>query len=180
MSTRSQIEFRITSSYEDKKGKRKTVVERRTVYQHSDGYPSWIIPDLREFLAWNDGRNCDVEYTAANFIYWGKKKLEQYLEDDFHKQNYPGGWKDKSGNNIVKIGFGVCENDELHGDIRYFYRVHLAKSNEDVTTIECFEPSGQFSDDGTKLPKEPFATVVLNSKYKVRAVKGLNEKFDPA
>ncbi len=41
MSTRCQIEFR---------GRL-----RRTVYRHWDGYPSAVIPDLLEFLAWNRG-----------------------------------------------------------------------------------------------------------------------------
>ena len=56
MSTRCQIEF-----------KRRSM--RRTVYRHWDGYPGAVLPDLLEFLAWST-RGGDVEYEAANFLYW--------------------------------------------------------------------------------------------------------------
>lgn len=39
----------------------------RTVYRHSDGYPSAVIEDLLAFLAWSV-RGSDVEYVAANFL----------------------------------------------------------------------------------------------------------------
>ena len=91
MSTRCQIEFR-----------RGNV--RRTVYRHSDGYPSAVVEDLLEFLAWSV-RGSDVEYVAANFLYWSKREITK----DFPRHE--------------QLGFGICGNDELHGDIEYYYVV---------------------------------------------------------
>ena len=94
MSTRCQIEF-------------KSGGVRRTVYRHSDGYPSAVIPDLLAFLAWST-RGGDVEYEAANFLYWSKRELDE---------------------RSAQLGFGICANDELHGDVEYYYVVeHLARS----------------------------------------------------
>lgn len=74
---------------------------RRTVYRHWDGYPSAVIADLLAFLAWST-RAGDIEYESANFLYWSKHGLD-----------------DRS----VQLGFGICMNDELHGDVEYFYVV---------------------------------------------------------
>src|SRR5213079_3186518 len=70
---------------------------RRTVYRHWDGYPSAVIPDLLAFLAWSN-RHGDVEYESANFLFWSKRD---------------------SGSE--QLGFGICVNDELHGDVEYSY-----------------------------------------------------------
>ena len=67
---------------------------RRTVYRHWDGYPGAVIRDLLAFLAWSERRG-DVEYETANFLYWSKRELGA----------------------SEQLGFGVCANDELHGDI---------------------------------------------------------------
>lgn len=78
---------------------------RRTVYRHWDGYPSAVIPDLLAFLAWSTRRG-DVEYESANFLYWSKRELDERSQ---------------------QLGFGICANDELHGDVEYYYVVeHLA------------------------------------------------------
>ena len=72
MSTRCQLEFRAGNG-------------RRTVYRHWDGYPSAVVPDLLAFLAWSN-RGRDVEYEAANFLFWTKCRGEfallrnQYIE----------------------------------------------------------------------------------------------------
>lgn len=92
MSTRCQIEFRRGSI-------------RRTIYRHSDGYPSAVIPDLLDFLRWST-RGGDIEYESANFLFWSKRALDARQQ---------------------QLGFGICANDELHGDIEYYYVVeHLA------------------------------------------------------
>jgi hypothetical protein len=72
---------------------------RRTVYRHWDGYPSAVIPDLLAFLAWST-RHGDVEYESANFLYWSKCDMDE-----------------------PQLGFGICANDELHGDVEYYYVV---------------------------------------------------------
>lgn len=92
MSTRCQIEF-------------SNGVTRRTVYRHSDGYPSSVIPDLLAFLQWST-RSGDIEYEAANFLYWSKREL---------------------GPTSEQLGFGVCANDELHGDTEYYYVVEFRR-----------------------------------------------------
>jgi len=96
MSTRCQIEFRRDWS----NGRS----ERRTVYRHSDGYPSAVIEDLQAFLAWSTCRG-DVAYEAANFLYWSKCQVAKRYPQ--HEQ----------------LGFGVCVNDRLQGDIEYYYVV---------------------------------------------------------
>lgn len=117
MSTRCRIDFIV--KWTDDAGKEH--VERRCIYRHSDGYPEGVIPDLCEFLKWNAGRNGDVEYTAANFVYWSKRNFETYLKDGER-------WNDVNGNSISHIGFGVCAEDCWHGDLEYYYEV-FAESN---------------------------------------------------
>lgn len=139
MSTRCQLEFRFV--WKDNKGKER--VDRRTVYRHSDGYPDGVIPDLKEFLKWNSDRNNDVEYSAANFIYWSKRTNEdQYLNRRGEKKKkWNGKEVIKDHHNILKIGFGVCKNDEFHGDIQYFY--HVETDEKGKTVIKCFENWGK-------------------------------------
>jgi len=83
---------------------------RRTVYRHWDGYPSAVIPDLLAFLAWST-RHGDVEYESANFLYWSKRDMDE-----------------------PQLGFGICANDELHGDAAYYYVVCY-----DACTISAHE-----------------------------------------
>ena len=78
------------------------------VYRHSDGYPSAVIPDLLAFLAWST-RGGDVEYETANFLYWSKREREK-----------------------PQLGFGVCNNDELHGDVAYYYVVEHCRASTSV------------------------------------------------
>ena len=47
-----------------------------------------------------------MEYESANFLYWSKRELDARQQ---------------------QLGFGICANDELHGDIEYYYIVeHVA------------------------------------------------------
>src|SRR5690349_12572643 len=132
MSTRCQIEFSING-------------ERRTIYRHSDGYPDTeegVLYSLREFLKWNKGRNDDIEYLAANFIYWSKKGTEADIKR-WRKARWGGVFEDSYYEDILKTGFGICENDDLHGDIKYFYKVKLYHA-EPMTyaTVEVYEVEG--------------------------------------
>jgi hypothetical protein len=116
MSTRCQIDF--IAKWKDDKGK--LHVEKRRVYRHSDGYPESVIPALKAFLKWLTSEPQprpfgDVEYTAANFIYWSKKRLFDWVTSGPKKDGkYLKGWE--------KLGFGVCSSD-FHRDIEYFYEV---------------------------------------------------------
>lgn len=85
--------------------------DRRTVYRHWDGYPSAVVPDLLAFLAWST-RHGDVEYESANFLFWSKRDL---------------------GARSEQLGFGICVNDELHGDIEYYYVVAWEDSGVRIT-----------------------------------------------
>jgi hypothetical protein len=86
---------------------------RRTVYRHWDGYPSAVVPDLLAFLAWSTRRG-DIEYETANFLYWSKRELGA----------------------SEQLGFGVCANDELHGDIEYYY---VVRYESDACTVSAHE-----------------------------------------
>jgi len=129
VSTRCNIEFREIYNYKLKNGEPKKREETRMIYRHSDGYPEGVVPDLKEFLKWNGGRNTDLEYMTANFIYWSKRYHEEMLYDTKY-----GGGQDEKGNKIkwsdpqqynsaLLLGFGICEKNGFHGDIEYFYEV---------------------------------------------------------
>ncbi|MBA7599688.1 hypothetical protein ES703_06725 [subsurface metagenome] len=159
MSTRCQIEFMHISTREEKegleKGKIVKVIRRRTVYRHSDGYPESVIPDLEEFLEWNRGRNYDLEYQAANFIYWSKKKMEEQIERDLAMMGYihkeqdvvpekerkiqTDKRKSEMRRQMILTGHGICNNDEFHPDISYYYEV-ISDSETKEITIKCYQP----------------------------------------
>ena len=159
MSTRCQIEFMHISNREKKEGPEKgkivKVIRRRTVYRHSDGYPESVIPDLKEFLEWNKGRNFDLEYQTANFIYWSKKKMEKQIERDLTMMGYIHKEQDvvpeeerkiqtdkyvsEMKRRIILTGHGICNNDEFHPDIFYYYEV-ISDIGSKETTIKCYQP----------------------------------------
>lgn len=131
MSTRCRIDF--VEKWTDNKGKAHE--HRRSIYRHSDGYPDGVLPDLKEFITWNRGRNGDLEYMTANFIYWSKRKMEEWLsrENNF---KWDSEETQSDGNSWMKIGFGVCDPKCWHGDLEYYYEVSLEKGG---ITIKCFE-----------------------------------------
>ena len=129
MSTRCQIEFKTVYKVKQKNGKMKEQEESILLYRHLDGYPEGVVPDLKEFLKWNGGRNSDLEFMTANFIYWSKR----HFEENYYHEKYGGGLDDKGKpkkwsdpqdfNSMLLLGFGICEKDCFHGDIEYFYEV---------------------------------------------------------
>lgn len=119
MSTRAQIEFvavrRVPADGDSADGGgTATRTERRRVYNHSDGYPDGVFPALRDFHDWiADGETGDrtfdgPEYTAANFLYFMKRRARECLDEEW-----------------AKLGYGVCAPDQVHGDVEWFYRVEL-------------------------------------------------------
>lgn len=120
MSTRCQIDF--IKKWKPK-GEEEVHEEIRRVYRHSDGYLEGVIPDLLEFLWWNEGRNDDPEYAAANFIYWSKNKTMESIRQVAAKQGKSEQEAHHKMNLCSKLGFGVCNNDCIHGVIEYFYEV---------------------------------------------------------
>ena len=81
MSTRCQILFReIHLGKDEETGKERTWNFEAQIYRHSDGYPQGgVLDDLEEFFDWNEDRNDDVSYTAANFIYYMKRDMERNI-----------------------------------------------------------------------------------------------------
>ena len=139
MSTRCQIEFickRKTTSGQYRS-------DKRTVYRHSDGYPGSMIPDLLEFIQWNQGRNDQIDYMAANWIYWNKRREEDaFLNDSDITRNdkWDDRYVEKDPNHFLKIGHGVDINNRYHGDIEYLYKVIVVESGfggVDVISIEA-------------------------------------------
>lgn len=115
MSTRCQIEFYTTDG--------KTIYDRRTIYKHVDGYPDGeygIFAVLEKFFFWDQERLGDIEGQVANFIYW---------------------WKDLRGSEHHSLG--VCNNDELHLDIVYFYKVEINWTMKEVT-MRCYHRDSKF------------------------------------
>lgn len=118
MSTRCQIEF--TEEWKNDKGEKQS--ESILLYRHCDGYPEGVIPDLKEFLEWNGSRITDIEYTAANFIFWSKRRAGGGL-----------------------IGFGICQKDDFHGDIEFYYNITTKTDFKNLmpdktkTVIKCYE-----------------------------------------
>jgi len=151
MSTRCRIDFVI--KWIDENGKEH--IERRCVYRHSDGYPEDVIPDLKKFLKWNAGRNNDVEYTTANFIYWSKRRMEKYLGKGEK-------WVDKDNNSICHIGFGVCAEDCWHGDLEYYYEVLL---NSDIITKSKIIKSKVYEVKVYEMPDKKRSKIVNIPKF---------------
>ena len=135
MSTRSQVLFVERHEYVEE-GKKVTGTSEAQIYRHSDGYPTGILPDLKEFFDWNIGRNSDVPYLAANWIFYEKRKMEKIYDmakdTSYHKKHdYKGAKGDTS--DIVKVGYGVEKADHMiHGDENWLYRITVKPRGDDV------------------------------------------------
>ena len=70
-----------------------------------------MIPQLKRCLECKTERNNDLEYTAANYIYWAKTR-----------------------DNNPKIGYGICSQGGFYDYVTYVYKVTLTKE----PTIEVF------------------------------------------
>jgi hypothetical protein len=146
MSTRSQILFR--------QGKSKVMI-----YRHSDGYPTGALGDLVSFFQWNQGRNTDLSYMTANYIYFMKKDSEAYCDYDWKADKSTGhyelNWKDekyaKDGNLSTKLGYGIVDSDSIGSWTEYFYDVELMANTHIV--IKCYSVSNSDDESVTKFLK---------------------------
>ena len=139
MATRCQIEF--IYKWKAESGQYRS--EKRTVYRHSDGYPSAMMQDLLEFLRWNQGRNDQPDYAAANWIYWNKRRDEDaFLNDSDITRNdkWDDRYVEKDSNHFLKIGHGVDINNRYHGDIEYLYKVIVIEgfTGSDVINVTAY------------------------------------------
>ena len=118
MPTRCQIRF--TEKHEMENGKTEIIANQ--IYRHSDGYLDGVIPDLYNFFEWYMSepkqRSGDPPYAASDFIYWCKKGYSEDMKKD--------GWD--------KVGYGVENVGEIHGDEGWIYEVDMtgAKKQDDV------------------------------------------------
>lgn len=165
MSTRCQIDF--VNNYTINS---KLRTDRVRVYRHSDGYPDskyGVIATLKKFLKWNNGRNDDCEYTAANFILWSKL-------NSIHDRNVGGDFSEKHTiesilfsnkqdfNASFLVGYGVCNLKDFHSDIAYYYEVIVNLNNKSIK-IKVYEPTLTDKDE-TKL--HLFKTVTVKKANK--------------
>ena len=119
MSTACQIDFIEKSS-----GK------RRRIYCHFDGYPESIIPRLNEFLNWNERRNHDLDYKAANFILWVKLVEARYTSTPDDAENTK---------NRMLDGYGICDTQRINEFIDYFYEVINDGTKDVIKTYEVHD-----------------------------------------
>ncbi len=149
MSTRCQVEF--IYKWKDENGKTRS--EKRTIYRHNDGYPGSMVPDLLTFIRWNLGRMDDVEYTAANWVFWNKRRDEDCFLNDkrrkkFEERTHDIRWDDPivagDFNHLLKIGIGVDVNNRYHGDIEYLYKVIVIErfAGSDIISVGAHIANG--------------------------------------
>ena len=125
MSTPSVVEFVGDNSF--------------AVYVHHDGYPERMIPLLKEFLKWNKSRNNDAGYTAANFIYWYKKRSLKKARA--MTREYKAEERDHKGFllQVEQTGVGFYEHKGLKdmedGYINYLYRVNLPTEGQFLAVV---------------------------------------------
>ncbi len=150
MSTRCQIEW-----IWDK--------EKCLTYRHSDGYPDGVVPDLLEYLKWMGFRADDLEYCVATWFYFTKR----YYEQEFLKgKRWNSDEVAHDCNSIVKLGYGVCADKQLHGDIEYFYEVDLKKRE-----IRAYNVNNRFTD---KVKRTDFDLIKTTSFSYIDPLQGMS------
>jgi hypothetical protein len=108
MSTRATVHFETTYQGE--------TTTQAIVYQHSDGYPAGMVPELEQFFTdveaeTTDTRFTDPGYLAAKFVVW--------LAREFTK---PTEWRPNSKQGSLDfLSIGVVMQDP--GDIEFRYHV---------------------------------------------------------
>ena len=111
---------------------RQSQSEGISIYKHWDGYPETTVPELQDFLKWNDNRNNDMEYTVANYVYWYKNKHQKEQIKNGHSVN--GGWTNDCGHTglgitVKKFFLGatkqICKEAYQEYGAEYVYVVDL-------------------------------------------------------
>ena len=136
MSTPCVIEF--NGSVEEGKYNG-TGADSYTVYVHHDGYPDHTIPLLKEFLKWNKSRNNDAGYTAANFVYWYKRRALKKARA--MTREYKAEERDHKGFllQVEQTGVGFFDTNHLREmddrGIDYYYRVNLPTEGQFLAVL---------------------------------------------
>lgn len=112
MSTRTNIGF-----YENKEDELKDW--KVMLYKHSDGYPKSVIPLIQEYFSKDavQGRLNDVEYNSAWFLYYMISEHVEMMKELAKKYSHI----EKDGFDL--LGHGICDQNGLHGDIEYYYKL---------------------------------------------------------
>lgn len=106
MSTRCQIVF-----HENGKGSAKVAM----IYQHYDGDPEFMIPQLIKIHKWftNHRGYYDPSYLAARTLQKLMNKADEQIPEKYLSE---------PKNSMLVTGFGI-DNQE-HGDLSYLYKVY--------------------------------------------------------
>jgi hypothetical protein len=108
MSTRSHILFRDDD-------------DSLLTYKHHDGYPDAVIPLLREFWQWYP-RTTRLEYLTATWFYYCKRRTEERLGDRYDAPMKTG---ELAHNHPIALSYGICADNEIHGDVEHLYEVDI-------------------------------------------------------
>jgi hypothetical protein len=107
-------------------------------YKHSDGYPEAVIPLLRGFWQWYP-RTERLEYLTATWFYYCKRGTEERLRNRY---DAPTETDELTHNHPVALSYGICVDNEVHGDIEHFYEVDIEDRR-----ITHYTPEGIWFED---------------------------------
>ena len=131
------------------------------IYIHYDGHPSHRLVEIQEFLKWNESRNGDVSYSAANFMFWYKMESLR-RNNEFYKNDKSRTITTiddiltprKNGNDLHK-GIGVAHSNWIYYQYKYVVdftakTIRVTGSETDATVT--FDQVVEFDkEDGTIL-----------------------------
>ena len=109
-------------------------------YKHCDGYPSEVIPLLRDYWWWYP-RTERLEYLTATWFYYCKRQRERQSAE-LERFDVPMETDELDYNHPVALSYGICADDEVHGDIEHFYEVDI---EEEV--VAHYTPEGMWFGD---------------------------------
>lgn len=120
------------------------------LYEHWDGYPSWKLTKIMDFIKWNKFRNNDFSYSVANYIFFSKSYDEINRADNKSKSvTFKVDLRAKEESNFHR-GMGVVPvmdpNDKNFDSlfIEWFYRIDF-----DKRIVTVIKPNYKW-DDKTK------------------------------
>ena len=165
MSTRTNIEF-ITEQG-----------EKVLFYQHHDGYIEGIIPELHEFFKWYGNPWNDLEYATANFVFFAKRYIEDWAisweKQKIKEKGIKGkkfNWKQEDVAHNIHLGHGICQPEQIHGDIEYFYRVLAHEDKIEVFVWEMLDWDMTYKG---LVESKPTVTFTFEPKtFKIKYVQG--------
>ena len=97
------------------------------IYQHSDGHPDGVLPELQRFFEavesqTKDRRFANAEYLAAKFVVWYAAEMTKKTK-----------WRPEA-NQLDFLGVGICMQD--HVDIEFAYIVDCGDLDAGRPTVK--------------------------------------------